>query len=196
MNLRLSVSRVLVAGVVALAVFSTHAWAEQGAMDGALASIGDVLLIAGCIGRIWCALHIAGHKNKDLVTEGPFSVMRNPLYFFSLLAFLGAGLAFESITLALLFAGVFFFTHWPTILREETRLTEIFGEPYRAYLARVPRFLPNPRLYRPAETVTLSAPAFMRAMLEAALIPLAFLGAQAIEAGHEANLIPTLVSLY
>lgn len=196
MNLRLVVSRVLVVGVVALAVFSRHAWAEHGAIDGALASAGDVLLITGCIGRIWCALHIAGHKNKDLVTEGPFSVMRNPLYFFSLLAFLGAGLAFESITLAMLFAGVFFFTHWPTILREEVRLAEIFGDPYRDYLARVPRFLPNPWLYRPADSVTLSAPAFMRAMLEAALIPLAYIGAQAIEAGHEANLIPTVISLY
>jgi hypothetical protein len=44
--------------------------------------------------------------------------------------------------------------------------------------------------------VTISAPVFTRAMMEAALIPLVYLGAQAIEAAHEAHLLPSLARLY
>jgi protein-S-isoprenylcysteine O-methyltransferase Ste14 len=196
MNVRLAGSRVLAVSVVALTLVSAHAWQEHGLVDSALGAAGDVLLLAGCVGRIWCALHIAGRKDRELVTEGPFSVVRNPLYFFSLLAFIGAGLSFESLTIAGLFVAVFFATHWPTILREEQKLRGIFGTPYEAYLARVPRLLPNPALYRPAALVSINAPVFLRSMLEAALIPLVFVGAQAIEAAHEHHLLPTLVHLY
>lgn len=196
MNLRLVSSRVAVVAVIALAFVSTHAWNEHGVIDAVLSGIGYSMLLVGAIGRIWCALYIAGRKNKDLVVSGPFSMTRNPLYFFSFIAFVGAGLSFESITLAAVFGTVFFATHWRTILREERTLSEIFGPDYKAYMARVPRFLPQPRLYAPAAVVTLSVPVFVRAMVEAGLIPLAFLGAQAIEAGHEAGVLPTLLWLY
>jgi|LauGreDrversion4_2_1035121.scaffolds.fasta_scaffold28583_3 protein-S-isoprenylcysteine O-methyltransferase Ste14 len=196
MNVRLVASRASVVVVVGLALFTKHKWSEQGLADGALSAVGYTLLIAGALGRIWCAVHIAGRKNRELVVEGPFSIMRNPLYFFSMLAFVGAGLSFESITLAIAFGVVFFLTHWRTILLEERNLRGIFGPAYDEYLARVPRFLPNPRLYVPAGVVTLSVPVFMRALLEAGLIPLAFLGAQAVEAGHESGVLPAVLSLY
>lgn len=196
MNIRLVSSRLAVGAVIALALFGRHAWSEKGGVDSLLAGVGYALLLVGAIGRIWCAVHIAGRKNKDLVVEGPFSITRNPLYLFSFVAFVGAGLSFESLTLAVLFGALFFATHWRTILREERQLSEIFGPEYDAYLARVPRFLPRPRLYAPAAVVTLSVPVFVRAMVEAGLIPLAFLGAQAIEAGHESGMLPVLFVLY
>jgi protein-S-isoprenylcysteine O-methyltransferase Ste14 len=196
MNVRLVASRASVVVVVAVAVFSKHAWSEHGVTDAALAAVGYGLLIAGALGRIWCAVHIAGRKNRELVTEGPFSIMRNPLSFFSMLAFVGAGLSFESITLAIAFGAVFFVTHWRTILLEERNLRAIFGPAYDEYIARVPRFLPRPRLYVPATVVTLSVPVFLRSLFEAGLIPLAFLGAQAVEAGHQSGVLPVLLSLY
>lgn len=196
MNLRLVSSRIAVITVIAIAVVSTHAWNEHGSVDSVLSILGYSLLLVGSIGRIWCAVYIAGRKNKDLVVTGPFSITRNPLYFFSFVAFVGAGLSFESITLAIVFGAVFFATHWKTILREERALAEMFGPAYQDYVARVPRFLPRPRLHAPAAVVTLSVPIFMRATIEAGLIPLAFLGAQAIEAGHAAGILPTLFWLY
>ena len=57
-------------------------------------------------------------------------------------------------------------------------------------------FLPRPRLYVPATVVTLSVPVFLRSLFEAGLIPLAFLGAQAVEAGHQSGVLPVLLSLY
>ncbi len=196
MNIRLLVSRGLLDAAVFVTLFTEHAWPERGAVDTSLAAVGDVLLIAGCVGRIWCAVHIAGRKNADLVMEGPYSLTRNPLYLFTLIALVGAGLVFESLVVTALFVAVFFATHWPTILKEERFLAGHFGETYAAYMARVPRFLPSGRAFARAGDVTISAPVFTRAMMEAALIPLVYLGAQAIEAAHEAHLLPSLARLY
>ncbi len=196
MNIRLLVSRGLLAAAVFVTLFTEHAWPERGAVDTSLAAAGDVLLIAGCVGRIWCAVHIAGRKNADLVMEGPYSLTRNPLYLFTLIALVGAGLVFESLVVTALFVAVFFATHWPTILKEERFLAGHFGETYAAYMTRVPRFLPSVRAFARAGDVTISAPVFTRAMMEAALIPLVYLGAQAIEAAHEAHLLPSLARLY
>ena len=196
MNLRLLVSRGLLTIAVVGTLFTTHAWPETSAVDTSLSTAAFVLLIVGCIGRIWCASYIAGRKNRDLVTDGPFSITRNPLYFFSFVAMLGAGMAFESLSVTALFLGVFFLTHWPTILKEERFLHQTFGKPYEEYMARVPRFLPNPRLYKGTPEVTLGTAAFTRTMLEAALIPLVYLAAQAIEAGHQQHILPTLAHVY
>ncbi len=196
MNIRLVVSRLAVFAVVLVALVSQHAWAERGLADTFLASLGFVLLLTGCIGRIWCAVYISGRKDVDLVVDGPFSIMRNPLYFFSFLALIGAGLSFESLTLAAAFGTIFFVTHWRTMRLEERKLSTLFGDQYVAYLARVPRFLPNPKLYVPAKQLTLSAPTFTRAMMEAALIPLAFQGAAMVEVAHEFKVLPTLLWLY
>jgi protein-S-isoprenylcysteine O-methyltransferase Ste14 len=196
MNVRLLVSRLALAAVVVLALLMQHAWDEHGSVDKILATCGDVLLIAGCAGRIWCALYIAGRKNKALVDRGPYSLTRNPLYFFSFLAFVGAGLSFESLTIAALFGIVFFATHWPTIRLEERHLRKLFGETFDEYVARVPRFVPSLARYRGADSLVVNPRVFTRTMLEASLIPLVYLGAQAIEAGHEQGILPTLVYLY
>jgi hypothetical protein len=63
-------------------------------------------------------------------------------------------------------------------------------------MKRVPRFFPKPRLYAGSEFVTVNSRVFTRTMLEAGLIPLVYLGAQAIEVGHEQGILPTLLRLY
>ena len=47
--------------------------------------LGFVLVVFGSFGRIWASLYIEGNKTKNLITAGPFSMVRNPLYFFSLI---------------------------------------------------------------------------------------------------------------
>lgn len=196
MNIRLLTARVAILGVVALTLFMQHKWAEDGIVDTALATLGFVLLLVGCIGRIWCAAYISGRKNRDLVTQGPFSLCRNPLYFFSFIALVGVGLAFESLTLTAAFAGVFFLTHWRTIILEERKLHELFGPAYAEYQARVPRFVPRLRQYTSTIELTMTTRTFTRAMLEAALIPLAFIAAEGIEFAHQIHVLPTLLWLY
>lgn len=196
MNLRLVASRTLLIGCVAFACVTGSRWAPHSPTSMALECLGLAMLLLGAFGRVWCAVHIAGRKNKDLVAVGPFSTMRNPLYFFSMFAFTGAGLCFDSISLGALFLGVFLLTHWPTILSEEKFLRGAFGAEYDAYCARVPRFLPKMSLYVPAVEVTVGIRAFRRVLVEAGLMPLAFIAAQGVEYAHQTGLLPSLITLY
>lgn len=196
MNLRLTVSRLALGGLALSALFVQHAWDEHGTVDKVIAACGFALLLTGCAGRIWCALFIAGRKNTTIVDRGPYSLTRNPLYFFSFLAFIGAGLSFESLTLAAVFGAVFFATHWPTIQCEERFLRSRFGTAFDAYSARVPRFLPRFAHYQTSDSVVVDPRIFTRTMFEASLIPLVYLGAQAIEEGHAQGILPVYLWLY
>jgi steroid 5-alpha reductase family enzyme len=112
-----------------------------------LYSTGLALAAIGAAGRIWCSFFISGRKDGQLVTEGPYSISRNPLYVFSCIGLVGVGLTTETLTHPLLFL-VIFGVYYPGIMsREERRLEEMFGEAYRHYRQRVPRFWPQPRLY-------------------------------------------------
>ncbi len=59
------------------------------------------------------AAFLSAKKSSVLVCVGPYAMTRNPLYFFSFLSWVGAGLAFGAFTLAL--AVVFLLTHLRTI---------------------------------------------------------------------------------
>ena len=80
----------------------------------------------------------AGHQ---LVTDGPFAILRHPMYIGLILSALGSLLIYSTWT-TLLFA---FFA--PFILvrarREEAALAEEFSEKWREYCQRVPAFFPR-----------------------------------------------------
>jgi len=131
------------------------------AMTAALFFLGVLLVGAGAVGRLWCAMYIAGHKSQQLITEGPYSMSRNPLYFFSLLGSVGVGLCTETLCVPLLIAGAFA-VYYPLVIRgEERRLEAKHGGAFAAYRARTPAFVPkasllmeperfvvHPRMYR------------------------------------------------
>src|SRR5690606_35658520 len=106
----------------------------------------------GIVGRLWSTLYIGGRKSAQVVTGGPYSITRNPLYLFSSIAAAGVGAQMGSI-LATIGFGVFcaLAFHF-VILREEKFLKTALGEDYRAYLAAVPRFFPKFSLYREGDT--------------------------------------------
>ncbi|MDR3163976.1 MAG: isoprenylcysteine carboxylmethyltransferase family protein [Synergistaceae bacterium] len=116
--------------------------------------LGCILVGVATVGRLWCAQYIAGYKADVLVMEGPYSMCRNPLYFFSLLGGIGAGLCTESLVLTLTIAAVFIAIYPVTIRNEETKLSRVFGSVYDGYMRRVPRFFPKISLFsEPAEYV-------------------------------------------
>jgi protein-S-isoprenylcysteine O-methyltransferase Ste14 len=107
--------------------------------------LGYLLGIAGfacvtlaCLGRIWCSLFIAGHKDETLVTSGPFAYCRHPLYSFSILGALGLGFASKSLLLGaavvLLVAGLVTYA----ASCEEQFLEDAFPEEFKAYVAATP----------------------------------------------------------
>ncbi|MSR22577.1 MAG: isoprenylcysteine carboxylmethyltransferase family protein [Gemmatimonadetes bacterium] len=180
MNLRLVLTRLLLLPPVLLALTTGSPYGNGSLLEALIRSAGLVLILAAAGGRIWASAHVAGKKNDVLVTEGPYSLVRNPLYFFSLLGFVGTGLAFGSVALAALFKLVFFTTHWPAIRGEEAELERLFGAEYARYRERVPRLLP--RLARPHSGGTLSFETWRLdfALRESMAIPLIFVVAELV----------------
>ena len=105
--------------------------------------IGFILLIFGCFGRIWASLYIEGNKTKNLITNGPFMMVRNPLYFFSLMILIGFCFALKSLFLPIGLILIFIVFHVPTIANEERKLRSIHGELFDDYVRSTPRLIPN-----------------------------------------------------
>ena len=52
---------------------------------------GIGLIGVAIIGRLWCTLYLGGRKAAEVVTKGPYSIARNPLYVFSAIGSAGVG---------------------------------------------------------------------------------------------------------
>jgi len=79
-------------------------------------------------------------SGQNLITTGPFSRSRNPLFIGILLGQFGFFLAFPSVfSLVCMLTGAIVIINQIRI--EERYLQETFGEAYSRYLARVPRWL-------------------------------------------------------
>jgi protein-S-isoprenylcysteine O-methyltransferase Ste14 len=102
---------------------------------------GLPIAIAGAVFRMLAAGVI--RKDARLATDGPYAWTRNPLYFGSSLLALGfAVMSANWIAAALLLVPSIFV--YPTVIRnEEAHLERLFGEEFRAYQRKVPRFLPR-----------------------------------------------------
>lgn len=159
-------------------------------------TLGLVLILVGIGGRLWATLYIGGRKSAEVVSTGPYSITRNPLYLFSSLAAAGIGAQTGSYVVAGLFivlsSALFYFV----ALREERFLSATLGDEYLGYLNRVPRFLPNPMLYRDEPEVM-----FQTGRLRATLLDgLGFLVAipllEIIEEAQEAGAVPILYWLF
>jgi len=140
---RVATTRAAALLACAAAMVTEHNWPENGWVDTMMEICGFVLVLICTLGRIWCSLYIAGRKQKELVTEGPYSLTRNPLYFFSLIGAVGVACGTETITFPLLVA-LAFALYYPHVIRnEEDKMRALFGEQYTLYAARVPVFFPN-----------------------------------------------------
>ena len=105
--------------------------------------IGFALVVLGGFGRIWSSLYLEGFKTKKLIKDGPYSMVRNPLYFFSLTILLGICFAIKSIPISIALLSVFILFHVPTIINEEKVLLSTHDDSYKAYYESTPRLLPN-----------------------------------------------------
>jgi protein-S-isoprenylcysteine O-methyltransferase Ste14 len=75
-----------------------------------------------------------------LVTDGIYAHLRNPMYVGVTFALLGLAVIFASDWIVLLMVPSVFLIHYGIVKREERYLETKFGEPYRGYLATVPRY--------------------------------------------------------
>jgi protein-S-isoprenylcysteine O-methyltransferase Ste14 len=129
--------------------------------------LGFFLLAMAALGRLWCLAFIAGAKNETLITQGPYSIVRNPLYICNFLGAVGLGFAVENPPLALLLACGFVLFYPSVVRNEEARLARTFGAPYAAYCATTPRWFPDWSAYQEPETWLISPSRFRKGLLSA-----------------------------
>ena len=165
---RILFSRIAAAAVLVLYALSGSRWdVDAPIVAYLLFTVGLFLVAIGSLGRMWCSLYIAGYKDNTLVTEGPYSMTRNPLYFFSFLGLLGVGMATETFTFPILFL-LFFAAGYPRVIRnEERKLRKLFGERYEEYARRVPAFFPRISLLHEPERYTVNPRIFRKHIFSA-----------------------------
>ena len=167
-KLRLPVSRLASAAAVFFLLFSTNHWeiGGEGVATG-LFTLGMFLVAIGSLGRMWCSLYIAGYKDQVLITQGPYSMTRNPLYFFSTFGALGVGFCTETFTFPALLLAVMILYYPLVVRKEERRLRERFGGDFDDYARRVPAFFPNFALFSEPETYLVKPVVYRRYMFSA-----------------------------
>lgn len=196
-KLRIVISRVLVFALVAVILLSSSALSEKWHFFRTLLFFfGIVMLGVACLGRLWCSLYIAGYKTDTLIDQGPYSMCRNPLYFFSLVGAVGVGLATKTLLIPAIIL-ISFGIYYPLVIKSEERgLLSIHGASFDAYLKRTPRFFPAiSRLVEP-ETYVVKPRVYRRHMLDVIWFILIIGFLEVIEALHELQILPTLFKIY
>ncbi|MGB9736364.1 MAG: methyltransferase family protein [bacterium] len=109
---------------------------------------GAVILLGEAI-RIWAVGYSGGTTRSKkliadrLVKEGPYSIIRNPLYAGNFLIALGFSFTANAVSVIPIVILYFVIEYYPIVRREESFLLEKFGLEYEQYLKEVPRFFPK-----------------------------------------------------
>ena len=141
-KLRQPVSIAVILACLALLITTPPSWPNNSLASLLADTLGFVLIVLAAFGRIWSSLYISGYKEDRIVTEGPYALVRNPLYVFSFIGALGMGLATKHLMILAIIAGAFLLYYPLVVLAEERNLQRKFGQVYVEYANRVPRFFP------------------------------------------------------
>lgn len=107
-----------------------------------IASVWLCYAAARALGRQW-AMVARVIKNHELITAGPFSIVRNPIYLSMLGMYFATGLAVGCWQAILAGLVIFLAGTAIRIRAEETLLREKFGPSFAEYARRVPAFFPG-----------------------------------------------------
>jgi len=104
-------------------------------------AIGGGIALTGTLVRLYASGFII--KNRQLATNGPYSLVRHPLYTGNLLLLIGFTFA-SGQWWTLFVSGAFWaFYYPPTIEYEDRKLRGIFGESWEAWSRTVPAVIPR-----------------------------------------------------
>jgi protein-S-isoprenylcysteine O-methyltransferase Ste14 len=154
---------VLLPGMVAVAVpglilllgeGADPGWGLGGAAGAAIVAIGVVLIAAGASLWAWTVRLFARvgegtlapwDPTRRMVAVGPYRHMRNPMITGVLAVLAGEALVFGSTAIAILAVAFLAVNQAWFVLVEEPGLERRFGQEYRSYRERVPRWIPSAR---------------------------------------------------
>lgn len=114
------------------------------------ASFGVALIVAGYTGTLWCyvamgntwRIGISRTEETTLVTQGPYSTVRHPIYLFQIVMLAGAALVLPTI-LSLAIPVFHIICVLIKASDEEAYLLSVHGDTYRDYLSNTGRLFPK-----------------------------------------------------
>lgn len=114
-----------------------------GGLGAAVAAVsaGLMLWARWVLGRMWAGRPLV-QEGHELCTDGPYRIVRHPIYTGVVGLAAGATLAFGVGRLLLVLAVTVAFTAW-RVRVEDRMMIATFGERYRAYRRRVPALIPR-----------------------------------------------------
>ena len=194
-NQRMRIRALQAGGVLLAALMLVVQPAIGNEAHEAIEMVGVGLVLACVAGRMWSILYIGARKNSALVTAGPYSMTRNPLYFFSTIGAAGVGLMLGSFVMAGALGLVVALALGLTARGEAEYLRARYGAAYDAYARETPMFWPKPSLYREPAAADFSPRALRRTFLDGLLFLLLFPLIELIEHAQEAGHLPVLLNL-
>jgi protein-S-isoprenylcysteine O-methyltransferase Ste14 len=102
--------------------------------------LGAALTVAGLLFAIWARVHLGRNwsrsvtikQDHELITSGPYAVVRHPIYTGILTGFLGTAMAISQVRGFIVFA-LIFLVLWAKLRMEEQWMRSQFGETYASY---------------------------------------------------------------
>ncbi len=133
-----------------------------------LLSYAGYFMVAICaLGRVYCTAFLGGNKNTNLITYGPFSIVRNPLYLLSLTGATGIALITMKLPIMILAPLAILVIYHFLIRREEEFLSQHFGDEYEEYKKSTPRLIPRFSQYQAPETVPMDTKKLLHSLRDA-----------------------------
>ena len=191
-KVRVAVLRLAFLPVVFVAVFVRPSWDLDSLRAILIESAGYLFLMLGLSVRVWSTLYIGGRKSQVLVTDGPYSLCRNPLYVGTLLVTVGAGLCFENLVMLATMLVTMVPAHVVAARLEDAYLSARFPLEYPEYARRVGAFWPRWGNYRTRETLTVSVRAVRRIAIDATGVIMIPMIEDILEVLHRDGIVPVL----
>ncbi len=111
---------------------------------------GAAVTAGGLLFSVWARRHLGANwsqavtlkQDHELITSGPYALVRHPIYTGLLLGFLGSAAACGEWR-GLLAVAIVFAALWHKLRLEEKWMRAQFGEPYEAYARHVAALVPH-----------------------------------------------------
>ena len=111
--------------------------------------LGAVVILAGLLFAVWAREHLGRNWSRsvtikqghELITTGPYTVARHPIYTGVLTGFLGIAIALSQVRGFIVFV-LFFLAFWIKLRMEEQWMRSQFGETYATYAHQTAALVP------------------------------------------------------
>jgi protein-S-isoprenylcysteine O-methyltransferase Ste14 len=111
--------------------------------------IGAAVTVAGLLFAVWAREHLGSNWSRsvtikqghELITTGPYALVRHPIYTGILTGFLGTAIALSQVRGVICFVLVFL-VFWAKLRMEEKWMRSQFGETYATYAHQTAALVP------------------------------------------------------